>query len=158
MDISFLSDKVKFNYRVCAVIINDNMILAMKDERSPYYYLPGGRVKIGEKAEDAIIREVKEELEIEAKIVRPLWLNQAFFEEDIDKIKFHEICIYFLVDISHTNILEKGYRFILNERHHTNEFQWLKFEDLKNLYFYPKFLKKAIYDLPKVFTLRTEIE
>lgn len=158
MDISFLIDNSKFNYRVCAVIINDNKILAMKDERSPYYYLPGGRVQIGEKAEDAVIREVKEELEIDAKIIRPLWLNQGFFEEDVDKIMFHEICVYFLIDISHTNILEKGSRFILDERHHKHEFEWLKFEKLNDLYFYPLFLKKEIFDLPEVFTLRTEIE
>lgn len=158
MDISFLIDNSKFNYRVCAVIIHDHKILAMKDERSPYYYLPGGRVHIGEKAEDAVIREVKEELEIDAKIIRPLWLNQGFFEEDVDKIMFHEICVYFLIDISHTNILEKGSRFILHERCPKHEFEWLKFENLKDLYFYPIFLKKEIFDLPEVFTLRTEME
>ena len=27
----------KFNYRACAIIINDNKILALKDEVSPYY-------------------------------------------------------------------------------------------------------------------------
>lgn len=158
MDVSFLIDNSKFNYRVCAVIINDDKILAMKDEKSPYYYLPGGRVQIGEKAEDAVIREVKEELEIDAKIIRPLWLNQGFFEEDVDKILFHEICIYFLIDISHTDIFEKGSRFILHEHQHKHEFEWLKFENLNDLYFYPIFLKKEIFDLPEVFTLRTEKE
>ena len=29
-------------------MISDGKILAMHDERSPYYYLPGGRVAIGE--------------------------------------------------------------------------------------------------------------
>jgi hypothetical protein len=54
--------------------------------------------------------------------------------------------------------LEKGSRFILHERHHKHEFEWLKFENLKDLYFYPIFLKKEIFDLPEVFTLRTEME
>lgn len=81
MDISFINDEGKFNYRVCGIVINDNKILAMKDERSPYYYLPGGRVMMGETAEDAIIREVKEELEIEASIIRPLWLTQNFLRK-----------------------------------------------------------------------------
>ena len=79
MDISFKSENQKFNYRVCAMIISEGKILAMRDQRSPYYYLPGGRVALGETAEDAVIRETKEELGIVPKIVRPLWLNQAFF-------------------------------------------------------------------------------
>ncbi len=51
----------------------------MQDEESPYYYLPGGRVSLNETTEKAILREIKEELKIDAKIVRPLWLNQGFF-------------------------------------------------------------------------------
>ena len=53
MDISFKVNNEKFNYRVCAMIISDNKILAMHDERSPYFYLPGGRVELGETAEHA---------------------------------------------------------------------------------------------------------
>ena len=49
MDISFKVNNEKFNYRVCAMIISDNKILAMHDERSPYFYLPGGRVELGER-------------------------------------------------------------------------------------------------------------
>ena len=56
MDISFKIGNEKFNYRVCAMIISDGKILAMHDERSPYYYLPGGGVAIGETAENAVIR------------------------------------------------------------------------------------------------------
>ena len=56
MDISFKTDNEKFNYRVCAMIISDGKILAIHNERTPYYYLPGGRVKIGEAAENAVKR------------------------------------------------------------------------------------------------------
>lgn len=45
MDITYTAGQEKFNYRVCAVMISGNKILAMHDERSPYFYLPGGRVK-----------------------------------------------------------------------------------------------------------------
>ena len=148
----------KFNYRVCGLIIKENKVLALKDERSPYYYLPGGRVMMGERAEDAITREIREELEVEASIIRPLWLNQGFFKEDVDHLQYHEICIYFLVDIKDTYILENVERFTLKEGIHIHEFEWLDFNSLKDLYFYPLFLKEEIFNLPETFTLRTEIE
>ena len=158
MDISFRSDNEKFNYRVCAMIISDGKILAMHDDRSPYYYLPGGRVTIGETAENAVIREVQEELGVTPKIVRPLWLNQAFFTEDVDNLRYHELCIYFLMDISNTDLLERGKLFTSNEGHRIHIFEWLEFERLREEYFYPLFLKKDIFNLPNVFTIRTEIE
>ena len=158
MDISYKTESGKFNYRVCAMIISDGKILAMHDERSPYFYLPGGRVKMGETAEDAVIREVREELGIIAKIARPLWLNQAFFTEDVDHLRYHELCIYFLMDISETDLLERGNEFTVNEGKKTHTFEWLDFDQLKEEYFYPLFLKKEIFNLPNEFTIRTEIE
>ena len=158
MDISYKTESGKFNYRVCAMIISDGKILAMHDERSPYFYLPGGRVKMGETAEDAVIREVRKELGVIAKIARPLWLNQAFFTEDVDHLRYHELCIYFLMDISETDLLERGNEFTVNEGKRTHIFEWLDFDQLKEEYFYPLFLKKEIFNLPNEFTIRTEIE
>ena len=158
MDLSFKCGNKKFNYRVCAMIIVDNRILAMHDERSPYFYLPGGRVAMGETAEQAVIREMQEELDITPKIIRPVWLNQAFFTEDVDNLRYHELCIYFLMDISETDLLKNGDKFTKVEGKHTHVFEWLEFSSLKDAYFYPLFLKKEIFHLPTEFTIRTEIE
>lgn len=158
MDISYVSGGQKFNYRVCAILLHDEKILAMHDERSPYFYLPGGRVKLGETAEEAVLREVEEELNITAKIVRPLWLNQAFFQEDVDKLHYHELCLYFLMDISGTDLLQRGTRFTLFERQHTHDFEWLPFARLREEYFYPIFLKTAIFSLPEHLEIRSEFE
>ena len=113
---------------------------------------------MGETAEKAVIREVEEELNITPRIVRPLWLNQGFFKEDVDDLDYHELCIYFLLDVSDTDLLERGEKFTLYEGGHTHDFEWLAFERLKDEYFYPLFLKKAIFELPEQFTLRTELE
>ncbi|WP_369350634.1 NUDIX hydrolase [Streptococcus hillyeri] len=158
MDISFMTSEGKFNFRACAVIINDNKLLAMKDDKSPYYFLPGGRIQMGERAEGALIREVYEELGITAEIVRPLWLNQGFFTEDVEQVRFHEVCLYFLVDVATSHLTELGQTFQSTEGSRTHTFEWLDFHTLKDLYFYPKFLKTEIFNLPDGLTLRTEVE
>lgn len=158
MDISYQYGDQKFNYRVCAMMISDDQILAMHDERSPYFYLPGGRVAMGETAEQAVVREVQEELGVTPRIVRPLWLNQAFFTEDVDKLAYHELCIYFLMDITGTDLRTRGSVFTTKEGQRTNTFEWLAFQRLKDEYFYPLFLKKDIFNLPDRFTIRTEIQ
>ena len=158
MDISFQVGNEKFNYRVCAILLKDGKILAMQDERCPYYYLPGGRVQLGETAEHAIIREIEEELNITANISRPLWLNQGFFKEDVDGLRYHEVCIYFLLDASDTDLLARGDTFLRQEGKHQHTFAWLKYEQLQHEYFYPLFLKKKIFDLPQTFTILAEYE
>ena len=158
MDITFETEEGRFNYRVCAVLLDRGRILAMHDERSPYFYLPGGRVRMGERAEDAVLREVREELGIEARILRPLWLSQSFFNEDVVRVDYHELCLYFLVDASATDLLTRGDRFRGPELRHVHDFEWLPFERLKDEYFYPLFLKTEIYRLPDGLTLRTDRE
>ena len=158
MDIAFSTENGRFNYRVCAVIINDNKLLAMHDENSPYYYLPGGRVALHETAENAVLREIKEELKIDAEIIRPLWVNQGFFREDVTGERFHELCIYFLTDVSHTGLFDKGDKFRMYERHHVHDFEWLTFERLKKEYLYPVFIKEKIFDLPETLVLQSEFE
>lgn len=71
MDLTFKSETGIFNYRVCAIILHDGNILATKDQNSPYFYLPGGRVKLHEPAEKAIVREVREELDVEPQASVP---------------------------------------------------------------------------------------
>ena len=122
-------------------------------KNTPYYFLPGGRVQLHEPAEIAIVRELREELNVEPKVLRPLWLNQGFFTEDVSGERFHEICLYFLMDVSHTDLLSKGEQFVLSENNQRHTFEWLRFDRLKDEYFYPVFLKEKILDLPETLTI-----
>ena len=158
MDLTFKTENGYFNYRACAIIVNNNKLLAMKNDLTPYYYLPGGRVTLHESAENAVLRELKEELGIDAKISRPLWFAQQFFIDDGSGDKFHELCIYFLVDTSSTDLLNRGNKFDAVDPKHHERFEWIEFDNLKNEYLYPLFIKDKIYNLPKNFEILTEYE
>jgi len=62
---------------VVATIVRDNEVLLVKhaSDRKPdygYWLLPGGRVEIGESLEEALRREVGEELGLSVEMVRKL--------------------------------------------------------------------------------------
>lgn len=154
MDLTFRTRKGIFNYRACAVILNNNKLLAMKTDLAPYYFLPGGRVKFNENSEEAIIREIKEELGCTAKIIRPLWFNESFFTEDVTKEKFHELCVYYLVELDNEGILNQA-TIKSNHKHH-EVFEWLDIAALNEKYLYPLFIKDRINSLPLSFELIRE--
>lgn len=157
MDVTFRLKEGTFNFRVCAIMIHEDKLLAMHDERSPYYYLPGGRVQLHETAENAVIRELKEELNIDGKIIRSLWLDQNFFTEIVNGQRYHEICLYYLIDISDTDLLSRGNEFTMKEEDKTNVFEWLSFDRLDKEYLYPLFIKKAVKNLPEHLEIVTEL-
>lgn len=158
MDLTFKTEQGIFNYRVCAIIVNGNKLLAMKNNLTPFYYLPGGRVKFNEAAQDAMLREIKEELCIDAQIVRPLWFNQGFFIDDGTKDKFHELCIYYLIDIANTNLMNTDDIFVTRKSKYNEVFYWLDIDDIKEQYLYPLFIKDKITSLPEQFEILTERE
>jgi len=61
--------------RVCAAIIRDGSILMVqhRDADREYWTLPGGGVETGESPLEAVVREVKEETGLEAKVSRLLF-------------------------------------------------------------------------------------
>ena len=145
MDISFKTEQGRFNYRVSAVILRDGCLLTMKDNLYSYSYLPGGRVKMGETTHQAMLREIREELRAELRILRPLWFCEDFFVEEDTQERFHELCVYYLVDGS--GLPEGDFAYTEGER--INCFSWTKIEDVKMLRLYPAFLRKRIENLPE---------
>ena len=69
-DLSFYTKQGSFTYRVGAIIIKDNKLLMVKNEDYPYYYTVGGKVKINESSEEAVIREAFEETGVALEIDR----------------------------------------------------------------------------------------
>lgn len=59
-----------------AIIVENRMLLVVKDKKDKFYKIPGGTVKKGERLETCCLRELKEETGYSAVIVRPLHTMQ----------------------------------------------------------------------------------
>jgi len=130
-----------FTYRVGAIIIKDKKLLMVKHEDYPCYYTVGGKVRINETSEEAIIREVYEETGIEFQIDRLSFINERFFE--IKDEHYHEIVFYFLmkentnIDLPHIRFTDQGPKETLH---------WLPMESLDKTYIIPEFFKTKLLD------------
>ena len=70
------------NIRVGAIIMKDGKILMVGNERSNYLYSVGGRIKFGETAEEAVVREVYEETGVKMEIDRLGFVHENYFYGD----------------------------------------------------------------------------
>ena len=157
MDLTFRLTEGTFNFRVAAVMINDGKLLVMQDTQSPYWYLPGGRVHMHEAAEVALYRELQEELQVLPESLKPLWLVQNFYREDVNREQYHEMGLYMLANVSGTELLTRGEEFTTCEEGQINTFRWVAFEELADMYLYPLFIKKEIFQLPESLQMITEV-
>ena len=96
MDLTFKTQKGKFNYRVGAIIIKDGKLLMVRNTGSDYYYSVGGRVKFDEDSENAVIRETAEETGAKMSVDRLIAIHENFFTE---KEHYHEISFYYIMNV-----------------------------------------------------------
>ena len=148
MDITFKTPAGRFNYRVAGLLIHEGKLLIMQDENQPYYYVPGGRVMLHERSEEALKREISEELNIEVNVKRMLWINENFFEEATLNERFHEICFFYLLELKDKELLENGDEFIVNEDGKIHTYYWKHVDELQDINVFPLFLKEKITNLP----------
>ena len=90
------------NIRVGAIIMKDGKILMVGNERSNYLYSVGGRIKFGETAEEAIVREVYEETGVKMEIDRLGFVHENYFYGDattnLGKL-IYEISFFFYMKV-----------------------------------------------------------
>ena len=155
-DISFKFEEGKFNYRVGCILTDGDRLLVMRDEGTDGYYLPGGRIHFGEKAADAAVREMQEELGAAVRPVRLLWVKEGFFTEFSSGKRCHEIALYFLLDATGSDLLSRGDSFDREDEGVLHHFSWVPIAELEEMTFYPLFLKKAMQSLPDTPVFVTE--
>lgn len=91
-------EKKRTRVRVAAIIVRKDKILLAKHEREGvgYWVLPGGGVDYGETAEEALVRELKEEADLDIRVNNLVMVNDSV---PPDKHR-HIINLYFTADIT----------------------------------------------------------
>ena len=89
------------NVRVGAIIMKAGKLLMVKSVHG-YYYSVGGRVKFGETAREAVVREVFEETGVRLEAKRLAFVHENYFHGDAPANTgklIYELCFYFLMDV-----------------------------------------------------------
>lgn len=136
-----------FQYRVGAIVIRNDKVLLCRDNVNGYWYMPGGRVELGESSETAIVREMREELNSVVKVGRLVWIIECFYGASGDET--HEICLYYLVALDKNVNPPATEEFTIEEPDgEKNTFRWWQIEELPHARVYPSFLRTALRTLP----------
>ena len=103
-DMCVVCDDGILNIRAGAIIIKDGKLLMVGNNRD-YLYSVGGRVKFGETAEEAVVREVFEETGVKMEIDRLGFVHENYFYGDapsnLNKL-IYEISFFFYMKVPDT--------------------------------------------------------
>lgn len=87
---------------VGAIIVSEGKILLEKRKNEPSrgkWSIPGGLVELGESVEQAIIREVKEETDLDVEAPRLIDVVDNISLDEKGKVKYHYVIVDYLVNI-----------------------------------------------------------
>ncbi|HWA07748.1 MAG TPA: NUDIX domain-containing protein [Ignavibacteria bacterium] len=128
-----------------AIIITDNKLLTAKkeDENGFFYTIPGGGQNHSESLEQALVRECREEISVEVKMKRLLFIrdyigaNHEFPEHAARRV--HQLDIMFEADII-SGTPQNGHE----PDNGQISVEWLPLEEIENFRLYPKALIKHL--------------
>ena len=123
-----------FGVRATALIVKDNRLLVVEDEDD--FYTIGGAIQVDEATEDAVVREVKEELGVASKAVQLAFIVENRFEQD--GVSYHNIEFHYLVDLLEDAPLT------MQEDEKSQPCEWIDLDKLQNTQLVPAFLKTAL--------------
>lgn len=146
--ISFKEGNEKFNFRVGGILLSPDQkkILIHRKSDFDFYLLPGGRVEMLEDTKNAIVRELKEELDIDVEVDKLLYILENFFE--LNGTIYHEISFNYLLKTTNEDIFKETEEFsgVEGEEY---KFKWVNRNDLDSYNFKPEFVIDLLKDLPK---------
>ena len=119
MDLTISINNEVLNIRAGIILETINGFIFERQIHEKFYFVVGGRVTIGESSENAIKRELKEELGIILENVKLKAIVENFFV--MENKKFHEICFYYKEKIDlNVNLPKNFFAFSKDKIHSLN--------------------------------------
>lgn len=130
------------NIRVGAIIMKDGKILMVGNDSVDYLYSVGGRIKFGETAEEAVVREVFEETGVKMEIDRLGFIHENYFYGDGSSKRgklVYEISFFFYMRVPRdfTPVSES-----FTEDNHKEFLRWVSPNE--NIKMYPDFFRTEL--------------
>ncbi len=125
-----------FGVRATALIVQNNQLLVTKE--GDYFYTIGGAIQVNESTEEAVVREVREELGVKAQAGRLAFVVENRFEQD--GVSYHNIEFHYLVDLLEDAPLT------MQEDEKRQPCEWIDLDRLEGINLVPAFLKTALLD------------
>lgn len=146
IDIDIKCNEGKFKLRASGIIIKNNKVLVQKSKKFNGYVLPGGHIELGELSRNAIIREIKEETELDIKIINLICINENIYDGKYGEI-CHEINYYYRLEPI-KDIETKEFTIIENDKGTIKEqnFYWIDINKLVANNVMPISITKLIQD------------
>ena len=127
-----------FTYRVAGILIDDGKVLLQSTSDASGFAFPGGHVEFGETGEQALLREFKEEMDVDIEVKGLEWVNEVFFSWGGKPCQ--QICFYYRIVLKIGKIPLTG-QFYGEEycpgRQENIEFHWIPLAKSKDLVIYP---------------------
>ena len=142
MDITVDVENYKLNVRATGIIIHNNKVLLHKNINEDHYALLGGRVEIGEDSENAVKREIKEELGKDIEIKKYLSTIENFFE--MKGSKFHEIMFIYEAEFTQEEDKKIDYDLENVEGKDYLKYEWIELDKIEEYNLCPKVVKQML--------------
>lgn len=141
----------RFVLRVAGVVFDGDRVLTERLRKWDWCCLPGGRVNFLEFTEDALRREMQEELRCNITIDQLLWIAENFFQgEEEGSEPHHEIGFYYLMRFpDDSSYYGKTEPFLRDQDGQDMILQWRSLAELETCRLYPAFLRKGLQALPE---------
>ncbi len=145
--IAFDTEEGRFTYRAAGIALHNQHVLLQHAANGGAWFLPGGRVEMQESTQETLLREMREELQIEAAIERLLWVNEHFFVQR--RKLWHELAFYYLMKLPPAFVQRSwAVPATCQERTTLFLFEWVALDALAEIELYPTFLRERLAALP----------